>query len=98
MGEMAVGILFPLWREHPALEPEQMKGPGSYDARQFEMSAEGASLASTALEQARELMQEVRSLVDQASKDGVYAAGVREVFDVLSRAEHNIERRKPSPR
>ena len=48
-----------------------MKGPGSYDARQFEMSAEGASLASTALEQARELMQEVRSLVDQASKDGV---------------------------
>ena len=37
MGEMAAGLLFPVWREHPDLGPKGLGESGSYNAREFEM-------------------------------------------------------------
>ena len=99
MGEMAAGVLFPLWREHPDLEPKGLHEPGSYDARAFEMPAPVADQALAALAKARQLMDEVGSLVagaDDPAELQTYSAeleGVRAALDAAVRGVKN--RRKP---
>ncbi len=100
MGEMAAGLLFPLWREHPDLEPESMKGPGTYDPKQFEMPPEVAERALATLAKARELMQRVATLLEEEpsfSERQVYSKELDAVFQEMARAERGVEKRKALP-
>ena len=96
MGNMAAGLLFPIWREHADLEPEQMKGPSDYNARDFEMSAEAAAAALGAISRAQSLMAEVQSLVaqlDDPAEREQYLAEVAGVTSDLHDAARGVERR-----
>jgi len=96
MGNMAAGLLFPIWREHADLEPEQMKGPSDYNARDFEMSDEAAAAALGAISRAQSLMEEVQSLVaqfDDPAEREQYSAEVAGVTSDLHDAARGVERR-----
>ena len=103
MGEMAVGLLFPIWHEYPDLEPESMKGPGTYNARDFEMAPEVADAALAVLQRARTMMEEVGRLIDQepdTSARDAYAAELRGVLQAIDDAANGVTRRKaarPTP-
>jgi hypothetical protein len=100
MGEMAAGLLFPIWREHPELEPEPMKEPGAYDPREFEMPPKIAQEALGALTKARELMLQVAALLQEepnSSERQVYSKELDAVFEELARAMRGVEKRTTSP-
>ena|SRR6266849_8737274 len=100
MGEMAAGLQFPLWREHPSLEPESMKGPGTYDARQFEMPTEVADGALATLAKAKELLQQVATLLEgepTLSERQAYSKELDAVFEEIARAVRGVEKRKHLP-
>jgi hypothetical protein len=97
MGEMSAGLLFPLWREHPDLEPAAMREPGTYNAREFQMPADVADEALAALARARQMMDEVAKLVaaesDPAQRQP-YAAELDGVLAALDAAIRGVEKRK----
>jgi len=96
MGNMAAGLLFAIWREHTDLEPEEMKGPSDYNARDFEMSDAAAEAALGALARAHSLMQEVQSLVapleDSAEREH-YSNELAAITIDLQDAARGVERR-----
>ena len=97
MGEMAAGILFRVWREHPELEPPYMKDTeGAYDPRAFQLPPEVAAHAIKALDNVADIMSQVETLLskepDHAEREAFAAelAGVRrEILD----AKRGVERR-----
>jgi hypothetical protein len=96
MGNMAAGLLFPIWREHADLEPEGMKGPGDYNPREFTLSDEAAATALGAIAEAESLMHEVESLVaqleDPAEREQ-YLSEVAAVTIDLRNAARGVQRR-----
>jgi hypothetical protein len=99
MGDMAAGLLFPLWREHPALAPEGLGETGSYNAREFQMPVAVAEQALATLAQARELVEQVRSVIatePDASERQAYQAELERVFEAIDAAVRGVERRKVS--
>ena len=97
MGEMAAGLLFPLWREHPDLEPPAMREPSTYDAREFQMPAGVADEALAALARARAMMAEVAKLVAAESDPAqrrLYADELNGVLGAIEAAVRGVETRK----
>lgn len=97
MGEMAAGVLFPLWREHRDLEPKGLHEPGSYDARAFEMPAPVADQALAVLAKARHLMEEVGSLVagaDDPAERETYSTELQGVLAALDAAVRGVKNRR----
>ena len=97
MGEMAAGLLFRLWREHPDLEPPQMSGgPSAYNGRNFQMPPEVADDAINSLQRAAEIMARVATLLSQEAdpaERAAYAAELARVNWEIQEAERGVERR-----
>ena len=96
LGDMAAGILFRVWREHPELEPPEMKGPSDYDPRHFQMSAGVADEALAALRDAADIMARVEHLVeneaDPAEREA-YLAELAGIQATLDDAKRGVEKR-----
>jgi hypothetical protein len=99
MGEMSAGILFPLWREHPELEPKGLREPGAYDARAFEMPGPVADEALATLAKARHLMESVRAIIAAADPGDrqTYSDELESVFAALDAAVRGVEMRRKVP-
>jgi hypothetical protein len=99
MGEMSAGVLFPLWREHPDLEPKGLREPGAYDARAFEMPGRVADEALAALAKARHLMESVRAIIAEVDpgERQAYGAELESVFAALDAAVRGVEMRRKAP-
>ena len=99
MGEMAAGLLFPLWREHPDLGPKGLGESGSYNAREFEMPQAVADQALATLTKARHLMEEVGRLIDtepDPAQRQAYRVELENVLAAIDAAGRGVERRKAS--
>ena len=73
MGNMAAGLLFPIWRDHADLEPDSMKEPGDYNPREFEVSEETAAAALGAIAQA--VGQVVHAELQRMAENGARPEG-----------------------
>jgi hypothetical protein len=97
MAEMAFNLLFPIWRQHPDLEPDSMKGPSTFDPREFRMPAAAAKEALEALSKARALMDEVRARLEQEpdhQERQAYLNGLAKVFGQIASAVDGVEKRR----
>jgi hypothetical protein len=97
MGWMATGLLSPIWREHGDLEPDEMRGPSDYNARDYEMPAAEAAAALAALSRARELMQAVASLVSELqdpAERAEYSNQLAAITDALADAASGVNKRR----
>ena len=97
MGEMAAGLLFPLWREHPELEPASMREPGAYDARDFQLPAVIADEALAVLARAREMMDEVAILIaaePDAAEREAYGKEIEGVLAAIDAAVRGVRVRR----
>ena len=99
MGDMAAGLLFPLWREHPDLEPKGFREPGAYDPRDFKMSPQAAQHSLVTLSKARALMRQVGALLasePDAAQRQAYEKELETVFRAIDAAARGVERRRDS--
>ncbi len=99
LGNMAAGLLFPVWREHPELEPGEMRMPGGYDPREYQLPEGAADEALAALRRADSLMQGVAELIkglpDAAERDQS-SRELATVSETIRNAVRDVQRRRGS--
>jgi hypothetical protein len=97
MGEVAFNLLFPIWREHPHLEPADLKEPSGYDPRDFMIPPAAAEEALRALARAHVLVEMIRTRIEQEPNEqerNTYLAGLKSVTREIEDATAGVQRRR----